>query len=563
MLVALVLYAALDVIYFGGPLSDLGHSCVCGPGSDPETYMWFLSWWPHALLHGHNPFLTDTLFAPHHLNIGALVLVPAAAIVMAPVTLLFGPLVSYNLVALAAPLLAALSAFALCRYITGRLLASLVAGYVFGFSPYMLGHMMGHLDLLLVFPIPLVVLVSLRYLDGVISRRRAMGELVAVMAALYLSQPELTLTGVIVGALALALAIAIDRERRPALIDLARTIVISGLIAVALVSVFIYYALTGDISTPFFATFRHLGADALGFAIPTDVVRLGRAWFSPVANQFQGGLPETGVYVGVPILLILIRWCATRWDKAVTKVLIALVALVALLSLGAKARIAGQETLPLPWGPISHLPLMNRAIPLRLGVFLFLIVAVIVALWLTDSRSPRRQRWKWLAALAGLALLLPNLGPGFWSSRPVNPSFFTGDAYRRVLKPGETVLTIPWGTNGDAMLWQAETGFYYRQPGAYIGALLPLDYVTDPLLPALSNQAVSPPPAVLQGFLVRRHVGAVVLARSQAGLWPAALGALGMRPVTDHGVLLYRVPPALTPGVAGTPAGRSPSPSGR
>jgi hypothetical protein len=210
---------------------------------------------------------------------------------------------------------------------------------------------------------------------------------------------------------------------------------------------------------------------------------------------------------------------------------------------------------------------MNRAIPLRLGVFLFLIVAVIVALWLTDSSSPRRQRWKWAWALAGLALLLPNLGPGFWSSRPVNPSFFTSDAYRRVLKPGETVLTIPWGTNGDAMLWQAETGFYYRQPGAYIGALLPLDYVTDPLLPALSNQAVSPPPAVLQGFLARRHVGAVVLARSQAGLWPAALRALGLRPVSDHGVLFYRVQPVLTPAPApaatGVPAGPSPSPSGR
>ena len=69
-------------------------------------------------------------------------------------TLLFGPIVSYNLLMLASPVLAAFFAFLLCRYITRSFAASLVGGYLFGFSAYMLGQLLGHLHLVLIFPIP-------------------------------------------------------------------------------------------------------------------------------------------------------------------------------------------------------------------------------------------------------------------------------------------------------------------------------------------------------------------------------------------------------------------------
>ena len=148
---------------------------------------------------------------------------------------------------------------------------------------------------------------------------------------------------------------------------------------------------------------------------------------------------------------------------------------------------------------IRHLPLLSRAIPLRLGVYVFLIVAVVLALWLAQRRSGAWQRGKWALALLGLVLLFPNLGQGWWSSRPPNPSFFTTQTYRHYLTRDETVLVLPWGTRSDEMLWQAETGFWYRQTGAYLGALLPVDYQRDPLLAPFNGSTVPPSVSEVRG----------------------------------------------------------------
>ncbi len=544
---ALVLYLTIDLVYFGRALTDPSGSCACVAGHDPQTYMWFLAWWPHAILAGHNPFLTQALFAPDQVNLGAVTLLPAAALIAAPVTLLLGPMVSYNLLALAAPLLAALAAFALCRYVTRRIWPSLLGGYVFGFSPYMLGHMEGHLDLLLVFPIPAIVLVALRHHDGQISRRRCVTLLVALLMTLYLSSPELTLTFVLTGALTLAAAVALTPERRESLLELARVVLLSGAIAVALLSVFIYYALTGDLTKPFFNTFSEFGADALGFVVPTDVLRLGHAWFQSISRSFIGGTPENGIYVGLPAVLIVAWQGFNRRRAASTRVLLTVLGVVVVLLLGSHLLIEGRRTLPLPWHWLHHLPLLRRVIPLRFGVYLFLIVALLVALWLADPGRRATSALKWVMALLLVITLLPNLGQGLWYSRLSNPKFFTSDAYRHAITRDETVLALPWGNLGTSMLWQAETGFYFRMPEAYLGALLPRDYLRDPFLAPLAESATNFTPRQLLDFLARRHVGTVVVDASDPLFWPGALAAAGLHGTTEGGVILYQVPAGLHP----------------
>ena len=537
LLAAISLFMVLALVYFGGALTDPTHRCACWAGADPETYMWFLSWWPHAILHGHNPFETTSLFAPDRVNLGALILIPGAATVLAPITLLFGPMVSYNLLAVAAPVLAASFAFALCRYVTGRLLPSLAGGYVFGFSPYVLGHMMGHADLLMIFPLPAIVLVALRRFDRRISRRRATVYLLLLLLALYLSSPETTLTFVIVGAVTLALAYALASDRRADLIEVVRVVITAGLIAVVLLSVFIYYALTGDLTTPFFNGFPDYGADGLGWVVPTAMVRLGRAWFSHVSAQFVGGVPENGVYIGVPLALIVARYAITRWSAVATRILLIALGVIVVLATGAHLHIAGFVTLPMPWGWLRHLPLLSRAIPLRLGVYVFLIVAVVLALWLAQPRPGAWGAGKWAVALVGLALLFPNLGQGWWSTRPPNPSFFTTQAYRHYLTRDETVLVVPWGPDSDGMLWQAETGFWYRQTGAYLGALLPVDYQRDPLLTTLSARRVpGPGPGPLVPDPPPRRGGG---RRSRR---PGSLAADAERPARDLRRRRHRLP---------------------
>jgi hypothetical protein len=538
---AAVLFTIASLAYFGGALTDPSHQCACSGGTDPETYMWFLSWWPHAILHGENPFRTEALFAPDLINLGAVVVIPGAAIVLAPITLLFGPMVSYNLLVVAAPVLAAVFAFLLCRYLTGRMLPSLVGGYIFGFSPYVLGHMQGHPDLVLIFPIPAIVHVCLRCLDRRISRRRALVYLVALLAMLYLSSPELTLTFVLTGAVSLAVGFGLTPDRRRDVIEAVRTVLLAGVIAVVLLSLFLYYALTGDVTDGFFHGFADYGANGLGWLIPTKIIAVGESWFRGTTDTFRADVPENGVYVGIPLILLVAHHLSTRWRSAATKLLLAMLVVLVVLESGAHLFVAGTRAIPLPWEALSHLPLLSRAIPLRFAAYVFLIVAIVVALSLAEPGGRRRYAASWVVAVVGLALLFPNLGNGFWSTRPTNPRFFTTQVYRNYLRRGETVLLLPWGQEGYGMLWQAETGFWFRQTGAYVGALLPVDYQRDPLLAPFYGSTVPPTLDEVRGFLGGRSVGAVVIQQSRQGYWSRLLTGIGLHGTAVGGVVVYPV----------------------
>jgi len=546
---AFALYAALAIVYFGlKVIPDIGHECVCTNGQDPDVQMWFLVWWQHALLHGQNPFFTSSLFAPNHINLGALTLAPGAAIAALPLTIVFGPIVTYNVLALASPILAAFFAFLLCRYVSRSFAAGLIGGYVFGFSSYMLGHMLGHLTLVLTFPIPAAVLLTLKLINDVISRRRFIVLMALSLGALFLFSTELAFTFVLIGAITLALAVELMPRIRARITWATRDIVAAGAVAVLFTSPFVYYALTGKVLQGFFAHFGDtFVADATGFVVPTPITRLGRAWFEHVAGAFSGNLAENGVYVGLPLVLIVGRYAIMRWSVASTRLMMATLAVLVVLMLGAHLHIAGYPTVPLPWRALGHLPLLNQMAPVRLGVYAFLIVAIVLALWLSQNRSPRIRAVKWVAALLAVLLLVPNVGSGLWRMRENNVSFFAGGQYRRFLAPGDTVLALPWAQYGASMLWQAETEMRIRLAGGYLGALLPANYEREPILAAFWNPQLAPKPADLEGFLMRHDVEAVEVDGANRQQWPGSLAAIGLRPIALGGVLVYMVPPRLDP----------------
>ena len=60
---ALAGYALLSLALFGrGVLRDGG--VVGSFGGDQASFTWSLAWWPHALVHGLHPLLTDLVYAP-------------------------------------------------------------------------------------------------------------------------------------------------------------------------------------------------------------------------------------------------------------------------------------------------------------------------------------------------------------------------------------------------------------------------------------------------------------------------------------------------------------------
>jgi hypothetical protein len=541
---ALALYLLISIGYFGlHVIPHLGSANVGLPNwTDPPVNMWSLAWWPYAVLHGMNPLVTHALFVPDRINLAATspTLCPLAGILGAPFTIAFGPIVSYNLLMLASPALAAFFAFLLCRYITGSFVASLFGGYVFGFSTFILGHMEGHVQLVLIFSIPAGVHLVLRLIDERISRRRFIVLMALTMTALFLTSGELTLTFVVLGALTLAVTFALVPTARPSILRTVKPIFAAGVAAMIVTSPVIYYELHGTVR--FGSNIGVIdGSDALGFFVPPNLVRLGRTYFAALskATNITGSDAEAVTYIGLPLALIVARYTITRWRLATTKILVVILGVVVVLLLGSELHVAGYTTIPLPWKVLDQ-SLLHDVIPIRLAVYMFLIVAVIGAMWLAQPRAGRWGVAKWALAAASIAFLVPNVSGGIWRGQEMNPAFFTSHEYRRVLTRGEAVLILPFGQLDNSMLWQADTNFWFRLAGGYINPVYPADYEHDPLFPALFSKA-RPDPRTLRSFLARRHIGAVIVDPAMPQRWPKALAALGLKRRSLGGVWYYRL----------------------
>jgi len=514
--------------------------CACVGQGDPASYMWALSWWPHAIAHGLNPFFTHHLWAPTGVNVAQGAMIPTAAIAMAPVTALAGPIVSYNVLTVASPALAAFTAYLLCRRLVGRELPALAGGYLFGFSAYMLAQLTGHLNLTLVFLIPVIVHVALRRVDREISRRRY----VLVMAILLFLQAglstELLADSVGLGAVVLVSArVLAPAPERPCIDSLIAETVGAGLIAVALASPFLYYALFAD-SFPQggYGLSDVNGLDVLNPLFPTYATWLGHHDFRALGLTYENGnISEADGYLGIPIVLAFLLWLLGDARRSTLGRLVAVAAGVSLVAaLGSHLHVAGHATVALPFDWVRGLPVFNDIVPSRIALFTALAVSIGIAAWLAAASA--RPAARWLVVALGAVLIFPSLTSALYGTPPRNPRFFATAMYRDYLTRGETVLVLPFAANDVSMLWQAETGFYFRMPEGYVSGVVPPPFDAQPAVMRLVAD-LPPRPGALEAFIRSHDVSHVVVDGALAGRWPKVLAQLGLHGRGAGGVLLY------------------------
>src|SRR5271170_2627003 len=202
------LYVALSIFFFGRALIyHLGDSYV-GRNTDPSFFIWSIAWWPHAISHGLNPIFSNVIFAPVGANLVWTTMIPLAIILVWPITAVFGPMVSYNLLALLLPALSAWTTFILCRHLTKSVWPSTLAGYVFGFSSYVLAQSLGgHLVLVMLFPMPIALYLAAKWFEGGISSGRMAFLMGVTLAVQFLLAVEIYATATMFAGFALLLAI--------------------------------------------------------------------------------------------------------------------------------------------------------------------------------------------------------------------------------------------------------------------------------------------------------------------------------------------------------------------
>jgi hypothetical protein len=580
---ATILYAALGALAFFPVVpwssSQLFGSCTCG---DSLMQVWFMSWVPHVLTSGGNPFFTNVIAAPHGASMLMNTTFMFVSLLLSPVTLTLGPVAALNLMMRLAFAGSALALFTALRQWGLRWPTAFLGGLVYGFSAYMISQGTNHPEMAFVVIPPLWLLAWERLLTRNWTPRRA-GLWLGAMAVIqfFISIDVLSTLGVmtIVG---LALVAVMRRhDIRERVSDLVRAAGYACLVAVPLLAVPIYYMLAGpgSFSGPeqplsILVSYR---ADALSVVVPTSLQRLGPSDWIALGSSFAGGnLTENGEYLGIPLvvaLLAILVW-QRRSRLVITLALLGAVAYV--LTLGTSLSVDGHSTwIRLPYDVLSHLPIFQDEIPIRYSLYLQLAAASVLAIGADRGLTWVLLRWEGggrrlgttLLALACAASVIP-LWPALpYPSSNVNvPPVFTAHGLVGVPTSG-AVLAYPYPVSpyDQAMLWQAVAGLNFRLFGGYIYTAAPSGTggLGTPILTPSSVQtffsdaalgegdrglptgmSASSVAADLRAFLARYGVAAVVV--QEFGAYPGTVAsvvtaATGENPQHVGDVLLWRL----------------------
>jgi len=552
-LIALAIYLVVFILGLGqGLVTHLNQPSVGQVEVDPNFYIWAWRWWTYAVSHGLNPLYSYQIGAPAGNNLAWATTSPSVALLVAPLTAAFGPVLSYNLTLLLAPPASAWATFIAARRLTGKFWAALPAGVVYAFNVYTLDHdVSGQPNLTVNLLMPLMVYLVLLWWDG---KLRRTGYVICMMLAIALQfytfiEYFADMSLMLVAALALGLGLA-GRELRPKVARLARHTGLAYLGALVLAVPYLSYALGNYPSTltrqePFFSL------DLSGLVLPRHDRLLGMKWWAAAASHDMSAT----TYVGIPLLVILVLLGVFGWRRRVIRFLVVGFVVIVAFAVGPNLIVDGQQLFPLPWGGMWNFMFLRSAEPTRMILFGYLALAMVLAVWLaTVDRSWLARTGRWALALVALAAIFADLPtfaevvvpppPRHWtpaipSLQPTNalPAFISDGLYRRYLTPGEIVVIVSHRGNA-GMLFQADTGFYFRIDGGFINASL--SRVDALPLPVAAVSSLTPVNKLgFEEYIEASGVGAIIVERAWSEEWMYNFGDIGLKGITVGGVTIY------------------------
>jgi len=537
---AFILYAGIAFITFDHGADVTDH--VLGGGSDSFIFIWFLKWWPWCLKQGLAPLHTNLVWQPAGIATLWVTSVPLLALLMAPVTLLGGPVLAYNLLAIAAPSLSAWCAYRLCLTLCGDFQAALIGGFLYGFSAYEVDIAYATINQSFSCVIPLLAWAAVQRFRGAIGQTRFVIVLALLLVAEFLVSLEISATLVVFSILAWCLAYVIVPEWRLRLWRLlSDTLPAAPLVLLALspIAIFLFQS-RHFLQVPWYWTFR-FSEDLAGLINPTPLQVLQRLIDRFAGTALSQPIPNQTGEISLLELVIVACYAREMGRSPPARFGLVTLAVVIIASLGPQLWVNNKITnIILPWWIFTKIPLLGAALPRRFAVYAALLIAVIVGFWVATPPAGLRRRRHYFGLLACLLML-----PGFKPMVPVPASpFFAPGRLQSVLGPHPAVLILPFAINGPASYWQMENDFGFSQTGGYLGPP-PAAMIGDPAVVQLYDNVTTPDlPSQFQNFCESTHTAFVIAGPGT----PAALSAIlaGLRwPAKQYDdVTVYTVPAA-------------------
>jgi uncharacterized membrane protein YqaE (UPF0057 family) len=456
-------YPNNQIHYIGGP-------------TDPFSFIWLYHWWQFALSKGINPLFSNYVWAPEGISLSFMP-IPVPALIMLLLTKNLGAIASYNIVQLLMEPLGAFGAFILIKYLLKNNFAALIGGFLYGFSPYALGHVtFTNLDIL--FPIPLLIYFIIKYLRNELS----------------------DLLFVIIETLLFIIMIGFSTE-------IFAIVVFFGTFSMGFV--FIYFALIKKTSltqiikkfiyilAPIIITFvlyipilfammknYSISAPNINFSVyPSDML----SWLIPAPSSLLASLNlfhfsynnlqiEDNTFFGLPLLLISLYILFKNKTKFEYESLFVVLIFLLISNLSVEIIFNNIPLIPNPGMIIySHIPLIKNAMPNRFGLYIWLILAFSFGLFWVDKKISSRTKVVMLILV--LIFWFPQKGINRGSA--LIPSFFLNHNYENYIMKNSNVLILPYAHTGPSMLYQSLSNYYFKMPEGYTTSALPDNYFND------------------------------------------------------------------------------------
>ena len=143
-------------------------------------------------------------------------------------------------------------------------------------------------------------------------------------------------------------------------------------------------------------------------------------------------------------------------------------------------------------------------------------------------------------------MIFPALKAWPWGATNT-PRFFTDtDLLSKHIKRGDTVVVLPYGNQGNSMLWQYQSGMYFRMAGGYVG-FTPKAFTNSQAVNIFFNSRIPTKAADIQNdisrFCVDHSVKAIIVGPGTSPALISAMQKLQWQHQVVGGVEVIQVPP--------------------
>lgn len=481
----LVFFALAVVCYWHMWSSNI--SRVSFPDGDQYVNMWNLDWTAFALTHGHNVFFSSYINYPHGANLLTNTGEPLLGLVAVPITLLWGPVASFNIMMTVALAVSAFAGYVFVSHWVKWWPAAFLGGLLYGFSPYEIAQGNVHLNLTFVPLPPLILLCSYKLItesDGsAIKRGFLLG--ILIIGQFFISTEVLADTAVIATGGLILVSIGGHRVWRRYLRRSVIGLSTAGGIAAVALAYPVWFALAGpgSISGPVQLEPQNYRADLLGPVIPGIFQAIGTAGLRATSSSFAGNAFENTSYLGPTLLLLLAVGAVVLWRQFEVRICALLGAAAFVLSLGDRLAVGSSTASPraghiLPGWLLFHLPLYSNAVPARFSLYVSLFAGLLlgisierIAQWFNSGRHRAAAVSSFVPLAIGLVALIPDIPavPYVGLTDVSAPEFYQHDL-KSVVETNSAIVTYPYVDNNNAsvMAWQAQTFMHFKMPGGDI-----------------------------------------------------------------------------------------------